>query len=522
MKNMRQIARPASVDEEKDQTDAAATKYKNFNNRKTSGSTVSSDDQNTVGEFINPVYRDSSIKRDDQNNISQKDKEAYDSLNFRSDSKASQQNGHPARTDITKPPGEEIEMGVHNYGYGDNEKARPNSWDKSISTFSPYAVDTPIGGPVESQSNTGLSVQDKRNSISKGSEYSFIGEENPYAAPSIKNPDYDTIPGLEKGRLPPPRQGTRKTNLAYESAVIKHTEVRKTVDKSPKEGYAAEEGSSCCHVIFTILVGLLALIAIVVVFLVVFGVISAKKCKECDVQVPSTDSQTGGQNGNDANKAILAEIEALRNNLTALHKAMANNPKPVNQTGTIILLQNEVSQQKLHVQTLTNELAKQRNLTSSLNQTTQKLKEQFTLNKQQMIKSDETLRIRQTTLFNTVRKLDQTISKNMTRTEAKIGQMNASLANDILQTRSDIVDVLANKISTRNFTKLINDSQNVVDQLYGMINVSRDNIVKLNSSLASNLETLEQDVSKITYKITGNLLTTCKLDNKLLIKITNH
>ncbi|XP_066915616.1 uncharacterized protein [Clytia hemisphaerica] len=369
MKNMRQIARPASVDEEKDQTDAAATKYKNFNNRKTSGSTVSSDDQNTVGEFINPVYRDSSIKRDDQNNISQKDKEAYDSLNFRSDSKASQQNGHPARTDITKPPGEEIEMGVHNYGYGDNEKARPNSWDKSISTFSPYAVDTPIGGPVESQSNTGLSVQDKRNSISKGSEYSFIGEENPYAAPSIKNPDYDTIPGLEKGRLPPPRQGTRKTNLAYESAVIKHTEVRKTVDKSPKEGYAAEEGSSCCHVIFTILVGLLALIAIVVVFLVVFGVISAKKCKECDVQVPSTDSQTGGQNGNDANKAILAEIEALRNNLTALHKAMANNPKPVNQTGTIILLQNEVSQQKLHVQTLTNELAKQRNLTSSLNQT---------------------------------------------------------------------------------------------------------------------------------------------------------
>lgn len=86
-----------------------------------------------------------------------------------------------------------------------------------------------------------------------------------------------------------------------------------------------------------------------------------------------------------------------------------------------------------------------------------------------MVKSDETLRIRQTTLLNTVRTLDQTISKNMTRTETKIGQMNASLANDILQTRSDIVDVLANKISTRNFTKLINDSQNVVDQLYGMV-----------------------------------------------------
>ena len=86
-----------------------------------------------------------------------------------------------------------------------------------------------------------------------------------------------------------------------------------------------------------------------------------------------------------------------------------------------------------------------------------------------MIKSDETLRTRQSTLFNTVRKLDEAVSKNITKTQAQIGQVNTSLANGILQTRSELVAVLANKISTRNFSKLINDSQYVVDQLYEMV-----------------------------------------------------
>jgi len=277
---MRHISKQHSTSDE-DNADQIDATYANLKNKTGSQKSSSTDSLSaTVGDFVNPLYRDKSLK--DKNS----DKpDNYDSLEFqRTDSdngKLSSRRGNRKpvpRTDITKPPGEEFEMGVSNYGY-DNEKARPQSWDKSLSSFSPYAVDTPIGGPVNDRVN---SLSAKRDSISKDSDYSFIGDENPYAAPSEKNPDYDTIPGQQRGRLPPPRQGVRKNNLAYETAVIKHKQV-KTVKTDPEEGYAPDEGSSCCHVIFTILVGVIAVIALLIVFLLIFGVISAKKCKECDV-----------------------------------------------------------------------------------------------------------------------------------------------------------------------------------------------------------------------------------------------
>ena len=278
------------ADEKYDQPDAAA-KYKNFQNRRLSQTTDSSDD--TVGNFVNPVYRDKSLKSNNSNSLKKQNSESYDNLNFnnRTDSQGTQNNSKPSstkkqRTDITKPPSpEQFEMGVQNHGYGDNDKPRPNSWNKSLTPFSPYAIDTPIGGPVDNSRTNSLALQtnNKRNSISKNSDYSFIGEENPYAAPNV-SPAYDVIPGQQKGQLPPPRQGTRKSNLAYESAVIhqkQHTQVKKS---HPKEASDADnEGSGCCQLIFTVLVGLIALVALIIVFLMVFGVVSAKKCKECDV-----------------------------------------------------------------------------------------------------------------------------------------------------------------------------------------------------------------------------------------------
>lgn len=280
-----------------DQTDE--TKYKPFQNRRISQTTDSSNDDSTIGNFVNPVYRDKSIKSN-QGSLNKQNSESYDNLSFnnqRSDSHHSLQGG---RTDITKPPPpnnnapkEEYEMGVHNHGYGDLDKTRPNSWNKSLTAFSPYAIDTPIEGPVNDRGNS-LSVmtptKSKRDSISKNSDYSFIGgsgDENPYAAPSV-SPDYDVIPGLQKGQLPPPRQGTKKSNLAYESAVIQHKTTKHTKEavvpqSHPKEGSEAGEGSGCCQLIFTVLVGLIALVALVIVFLMVFGIVSAKKCKECDV-----------------------------------------------------------------------------------------------------------------------------------------------------------------------------------------------------------------------------------------------
>lgn len=305
---MKATTQPA--DNKNDQPDAA-TKYKNFQNRRLSQSTDSSDD--TIGNFVNPVFRDKSLKSNSSNSLKKQNSESYDNLNNkgttteslkkqnsesydnlnfnnRTDSQGTQSNPtkqptKKQRTDITKPPSpEQIEMGVHNHGYGDTDKPRPNSWNKSLTPFSPYAVDTPIGGPADTSRSNSLALQtnNKRNSISKNSDYSFIGEENPYAAPNL-SPAYDVIPGQQKGQLPPPRQGTRKSNLAYESAVIqkKHTQVKKS---DPKEASDADsEGSGCCQLIFTVLVGLIAIVALLVVFLMVFGIVSAKKCKECDI-----------------------------------------------------------------------------------------------------------------------------------------------------------------------------------------------------------------------------------------------
>ena len=295
MNTVRQLSRQDSTSRssDEDSRDFSDAKYINLKNKQGSQKSTESEieDNNTVADYINPAYR--ATEEDDHTYDTPKVN--YDSLSYPKDKREHQTKPSPVprrptpqpRADITKPP-EEFEMGVSNYGYHNDNTKKQDSWNKSLSGFSPYAVDTPIGGPVDSRGSS-LSVPEKRLSgSSKHSDYSFVsdGNENPYAAPSEKISAYDTIPGqdlAQKGRLPPPRQGTKKTNLAYETAVITKVQSKTVKSDQYKEGYEPEDDhSNCCQMIFIVLVGVIALIALVVVFLVVFGTISVKKCKECD------------------------------------------------------------------------------------------------------------------------------------------------------------------------------------------------------------------------------------------------
>ena len=82
---------------------------------------------------------------------------------------------------------------------------------------------------------------------------------------------------------------------------------------------------------------------------------------------------------------------------------------------------------------------------------------------------DQSHQIRHVALLKKLQELKQTTSKNMTQSQTYINTVNATLTRDILQTRLFMTMRLTDKISTSNFSKLINDSQYVVDQLYGMV-----------------------------------------------------
>lgn len=493
---MRQLSRQdsnstSSDDDGEDRTDAKYKHFKNQSERGSQKSTASEIDQSTIGEFINPVFKPAENDKDKQ--FYDTPKTDYDSLSFSNNtennnqqSPASKKPTQKTRTDITKPP-EEYEMGVSNYGYH-NENPRPDSWNKSLS-FSPYAVDTPIGGPTEHRGSA-LSIPAKRQSgSSKHSDYSFMSAdpENPYAAPSDKISVYDTIPGQElaqKGQLPPPRQSTKKANLAYESAVIKHTQVHRETMKpdNPKEGYAEDEHSNCCHTIFIVLVGIIALIALVMCFLLVFGTISVKKCKECDmVDVPRTAQQTGGNSGN--NDALLREIETLRKNITALHETLSKMSKPENQTDKIVLLENELAGQRIQVASLTDELAKQKNVTKTLDQTTKNLRNQVQQNKFKMVELNTTLFKRHISIAQSLNKVQSELTQNLTQTGKNIANIQVNLTMDLHQMTRELREDMKKKISVSNFTKLIKDSQGVVDELYRMINTSSYKQNKLNETI---------------------------------------
>lgn len=293
MNSIRQ--RNSSDSSTNDTTDTGGVEYyKNLNNNKDRNSLIQ-DDQNQLEDFVNPLFKDKatppeytnkSALTEDINNTP-----AYDQLKFNKPRRALNPQSS-IQSDSGKSP-EEIEMGVSNYGYN-NEALRSSSWDKNLVALTPYAVNTPVRDPVDplDARTHSLSTPEKRfSSTSKFSDYSTVSDENPYAAPSEKSPQYEDLAAMQAKRQNtqqhpnslPPRNG-KKMNMLYEPAVItsSHKEVHKTTSVgNPKGGYVEEESTSYCHVVFTILVGIIGLIALVIAFMLVFGVISAKKCEEC-------------------------------------------------------------------------------------------------------------------------------------------------------------------------------------------------------------------------------------------------
>ena len=323
MNTIQNIPRNNSRDSDTDSIDGNNILYKNLDKNKNSELSTKDlqnnhyNNQDTVDEFVNPLFKELTPPDYISKESPLSSSNSYDQLNFNSkrqpDEKPkgertltnSSSNLQPhqfqpftERTDITKPP-EEIEMGVGNFAFED-EHARNNSWQNSLTGFKPYAVNTPVSNPVnplDTRMNS-MTIPEKRMS-SNCSDYSIASDENPYAAPSEKSPQYEDLAAMQaklqeehdskNAVLPARNSNQKKRNMLYEPAVItssKHKEVRRTTSMGavePKEGYNVDDRTSYCHVIFTILVGIIALIAIVIVFLLVFGVISAKKCEECSV-----------------------------------------------------------------------------------------------------------------------------------------------------------------------------------------------------------------------------------------------
>jgi len=80
-----------------------------------------------------------------------------------------------------------------------------------------------------------------------------------------------------------------------------------------------------------------------------------------------------------------------------------------------------------------------------------------------------TQEIRNMVLAKAVRNLQNKTANSLTQIYTRVNQVNSSLKQDILQTGTTLNIKLLDKISTSNFTKLITDSQYVVDQLYSMV-----------------------------------------------------
>lgn len=280
------MKQPRSKSETLEQLDDAdaSVDYQNFENENLPGEGKEGEEDL---EFVNPLFKQKPQLFN--STIDKIDGEDYSKLAFQN-SAANTPKDSPIQTVKKKP--EQIEMGVKNYGYMNENSSRPASWDSTLSAFNPYAIDTPIGEPVNGRHpSVGMEMSEsppthRQNSITKKSDYSSISDVNPYMTPTEKSPQYEDLAGIRnshtnnKQTVP---STSKKMNVIYEPAVIsRHSETyRKKTSVSEEGSYS--DNSSYCHLMFTILIGILAIVALLIAFLVVFGVVSAKKCKECDV-----------------------------------------------------------------------------------------------------------------------------------------------------------------------------------------------------------------------------------------------
>jgi len=318
-------------------------------------------DQETDLEYFNPVFK----PRPTYNtNLGVTDD--YDKLAFQNSTSKLDENSASNKNN------EEIEMlgGVSNYGYID-EKKRPESWDQDLSAVNHYstAIRNPVNIPPRRVPSVGMEMsesppRDYTNSISKQSDYSSISEGNPYLVPGDKGPQYEDLAAMREQHKQQQQtgiitsSGSKKANMIYESAVItqKSEKYRKRTSIDEATGY--DENSNYCHLICTILIGILAIVALLVIFLMVFGVINAK-CKDCD------ESATGPTTAAQAQqKDFSLQLQYLQGNLTQLKNEMTSNSSDV-----VKQLENELAEQKLLVESLTRSLNSQIAITSLLNNT---------------------------------------------------------------------------------------------------------------------------------------------------------
>ncbi|XP_057305159.1 uncharacterized protein LOC130642097 isoform X3 [Hydractinia symbiolongicarpus] len=356
---MKQPRSKSETAEQLDDTDASVD-YQNFENENLPGEEREREEDL---EFVNPLFKQK--PRLFNSTIDKIDDEDYSKLAFQN-SATNTPKDSPIQTVKKKP--EQIEMGVKNYGYMNENSSRPASWDSTLSAFNPYAIDTPIGEPVNARHpSVGMEMSEsppthRQNSITKKSDYSSISDVNPYMTPTEKSPQYEDLAGIRNNHTNNKQiipSSSKKMNMIYEPAVIsRHSETyRKKTSVSEEGSYS--DNSSYCHLMFTILIGILAIVALLIAFLVVFGVVSAKKCKECDVTTVSTGAATGGID----QKELDLQLAYIKGNLTLLQNVLH-----ANSSVTIATLQRDLDAQKSLVASLTTQLNKQKQLTASLNQ----------------------------------------------------------------------------------------------------------------------------------------------------------
>lgn len=261
--------------------------YTSFQNDSLPGEESSTDEL----EFVNPVFKQKINRRASNHGI----EEDYDKLSF--DGRLSDYSPSQRKNQQHK----EIEMGIkgkNNYGYVDEFK-REGSYEGDLSVVV-CPLDTNVNRNRPNV-ETEMSESPPPQSSLTRQPYSAIAEPNSCTLPLEKGPQYEDLNVLRNkyaGRsdsIEKKNNGNRKTNILYEqtqpktngggkkgNALYESTNfAKKHKNLSYEEANRYDdEDSNCCHVIFTIVIGLLAIAALLIIFLLVFGVIKMD-CKDC-------------------------------------------------------------------------------------------------------------------------------------------------------------------------------------------------------------------------------------------------
>ena len=260
--------------------------YTSFKNDSLSGEESSTDEL----EFVNPVFKQK-INRGVSNLGIEDD---YDKLSFDgrlSDYSPSQRKNQQQ---------EEIEMGIkgkNNYGYVDDVKGA-GSYEGDSSAVNPCSIDTVNRNQPRIARELSESPL-RQSSLTR--PYSAIIEQNSYTQPLEKGPQYEDLNVLRNkyagcsDSIEKKANGNKKANVLYEqtqpktneggkkgNVLYESTNFAKKHENLSYEEVSRYDDENCnyCHVIFTIVIGLLAIAALLIIFLLVFGAIKLD-CKDC-------------------------------------------------------------------------------------------------------------------------------------------------------------------------------------------------------------------------------------------------